>query len=81
MAMQFITHSAGNPITANTGGISVEGHTGKWYVINETVYNDKKVFLLEHEEYGDEVPGIAVDIDCNIVCDGIYDDFPECLDY
>jgi hypothetical protein len=81
MARKFIPYSKGKPITANTDKISVEGHIGKWYVINETVHNGKTVFLLEHEEYGDEVSAIAVDVDCNIVCEDIYDDFPECLDY
>jgi len=79
MARTFIPYSAGTPITTNTDGIGVKGHIGTWYVVNETVHNGKTVFLLEHEEHGDEVPGIAVDADCNIMCENIYDDFPECL--
>jgi len=81
MARQFTAFSAGKPITSNTDGITVEGHSGTWYVINEAVHNGKNIFLLEHEEHGDDAPGIAVDVDCNIVCEDIYDDFPECLDY
>ena len=79
MAKKFIQYSVGKPITFNTDGISVKGHIGTWYVVNETVHNGKMVFLLEHEEHGDKVPGIAVDTDCNIMCEDIYDDFPECL--
>jgi len=81
MARTFIPYSAGTPITANTDGISVKGHIGTWYVVNETVHNGNTVFLLEHEEHGDEAPGIAVDADCNIICEDIYDDFPVCLGY
>ena len=81
MARQFVPDSTGKPITVNTSGITVKGYTGTWYVINEAVHNGNAVFLLEHEEHGDEVSGIAVDAECNIVCEAIYDDFPECLDY
>ena len=81
MARQFTAFLAGTPITANTDGITVEGHTGTWYVINETVHNGRPIFLLEHEEHGDDALGIVVYADCNIVCEDVYDDFPECLDY
>ena len=81
MAKQHVAYSKGTPITSNTDSITVEGHKGKWYVINEAVHDGRTVYLLEHETYGDEVPGIAVDTDGKVVCEEIYDDFPECLDY
>jgi len=81
MARKATPYSAGDSITTNTDGISIKGHIGTWYVIDETFHNGKAIFLLEHEEHGDEVPGIAVDVKCNIVCEDIYDDFPKCLDY
>jgi hypothetical protein len=81
MARQFVTYTKGVPITSNTDSITVEGHIGTWYAINETVHNGRKIFLLEHEEQGDEAYGIAVDENGNVVCEEITDDFPECLDY
>lgn len=61
------------------GGIRVEGHSGKWYVLNETLFNDKIVYLLEHETYGEDASHIIVDEDLNIimedVCNGFNDLF------
>jgi hypothetical protein len=78
---QYKPYIKGQNITINTDNIKIEGHVGRWYVIDETVNNGRKVFLLEHETYGDDVAHIAVDIHGKIVCEEIYDDFPECLDY
>jgi len=45
---------ANKPITINTDHIIINNHRGKWYAIDETIYNSEKVYLLEHETYGDE---------------------------
>lgn len=81
MIKRYINHVKGQPITRNTDNIRIEGHIGTWYVIDETNYRQRKVFLLEHEQYGDEAACIAVDENGIIVCKDIYDDFPNCLDY
>ena len=80
MKKQYVKYVEGTPITSNTDSITVKGHDGTWYVINETVHKGRKVFLLEHEDYGDESFCIAVDENNNIICEEITDDFPECLD-
>ena len=45
-----------------TENIKVKGYRGTYYVIDETWRNGMKYFLLEHEDYGDEVPGVIVNI-------------------
>lgn len=80
MAREFVNYVKGNPITNNTDKIKIDSHIGTWYVIDETSYKGDKVFLLEHEEYGDEAAFIAVDENGKVICEDIYDDFPNCLD-
>lgn len=48
-------------ITNKSEGIKIEGYRGKWYVIDDTIYNGRKWFLLEHETYGDETEALIVD--------------------
>ena len=81
MVKKYKNHIMGRPITSNTDSIAVDGHVGKWYVIDETTHKGRKIFLLEHELYGDDTAHIAVNANGNVVCDGIYDDFPACLNY
>jgi len=80
MAKKYVNHVKGQPITRNTDNIRVEGRIGTWYVIDETYHRGCKIFLLEHEIYGDEAACIAVDKNGKVVCEDIYDDFPDCLD-
>ena len=37
------------------GNIVVEGHIGTWYQIASAIIQGKEYYLLEHEDYGDEV--------------------------
>ena len=34
--------------------IELEGRTGTWYVVDSGIAGFRKVFLLEHEEWGEE---------------------------
>lgn len=40
-------------IHGDSDHITVEGHIGTWYAIDETEIGGEKFFLLEHEEHGD----------------------------
>ena len=42
--------------------IKVEGYRGTWYVIDSTIFQGEKYFLLEHETYGDETEALVVNI-------------------
>jgi len=80
MVKEYTHHVTGQPITSNSDHIAIDGHDGEWYVIDEITHKGRTVFLLEHETYGDEAAHIAVDTNGNIVCEEIYDNFPDCLD-
>jgi len=56
-------------------GIVVNGHIGTWYVIDHSIYANKDIYLLEHENYGDEVAAIIVDSELNIIMDDVWNGF------
>lgn len=58
-------------------GIKVKGHYGTWYVIDSSYYHGRKVYLLEHETYGDEAAGIIIDKDYNIVLEDVWNGFSD----
>ena len=61
--------------------IKLEGHRGRFYVISDTVMDIKgtlkRVYLLENEVYGDEVPCIIIDGDYNVILDNVYNGFDD----
>ena len=52
--------------------IKVKGHTGTWSVIEESYFKGQKVYLLEHERWGDEAANLWVDKDLNILIEDSY---------
>lgn len=74
----------GNHITEASENISVEGHIGTWYVIAAEEIEGRKLFLLEHEKYGDEAANIIIDENKNLVMADVYngfDDYRDSLEY
>ena len=57
--------------------ITVEGHIGTWYAIDETEVNGEKFFLLEHKEYGDEAACVAVNEQGKLVAEDLWNGFDE----
>ena len=61
--------------------IKLKGIYGKFYVIYDTVMDIKgtlkRVYLLENEVYGDEVPCIIIDGDYNVILDNVYNGFDD----
>jgi hypothetical protein len=57
--------------------ITVDGHIGTWYVIDEGFYKGKQVYLLEHEKYGDEAACLIIDKDYNILLDDVRNGFDD----
>ena len=57
--------------------IKVKGHVGSWYVIDQTIYNGKEVYLLEHETYGDEAASLIVDAKLNVILDDVWNGFDD----
>ena len=57
--------------------ITVEGHIGTWYAIDETEVGGEKFFLLEHEKYGDEAACVAVNEQGKLVAEDLWNGFDE----
>lgn len=57
--------------------ITVEGHIGTWYAIDETEIGGEKFFLLEHEEHGDMAACVAVNEQGKLVAEDLWNGFDE----
>lgn len=64
-------------VTRKSEHLKLSAHVGTWYVVDESIYKGRKVFLVEHEQYGDEAPCLIVDEDMNIVLEGVYNGFDD----
>lgn len=58
-------------------GIEIEGHIGTWYIVDESLYQGKKVLLLEHDEFGDEAACLIVDENMSIVLEDVWNGFDD----
>lgn len=58
-------------------GIVLEGYEGTWYVINEEYFNGRKLYLLESEDLGEEVPFIIVDEEKNVILEEAWNGFDD----
>lgn len=80
-------------ITRTSEHIKIEGYSGTWYVIDEGDFaltpdtNDgrpltisAKLFLLEHEQYGDGVDSIIIAEDGSLVLDDVENGFGDLED-
>jgi|GEM_PF-519314 len=64
-------------INEKSDHISVSGHTGTWYVIDNDTIDGKRVFLLESEQHGDEAAALIVDENVNLLLDDVYNGFDD----
>jgi len=66
-------------ITVNSEHIHIKGHVGTWYAVSERdSARHGKLFLLEHEAYGDDAPGLIVNEAGEVIVDNVHNGF---LDY
>lgn len=61
----------------NRDGIEIETHNGTWYVIDEKVHKGEHIYLLESEEWGDEVECLIVKGDLTVLHDEVYNGFDD----
>ena len=66
-------------VRGKTEGITLRDYGGTWYIIDAGFYNGKRVFLLESEEDGDDVPAVIVDKDGRVVMNGVWNGLDELL--
>ena len=64
-------------IGENSEGIIIEGHIGSWYVIDAENVDGARLYLLEHETYGDEAAGLIVDENGNIILEDVWNGFDD----
>ena len=65
------------PVTSNSHNLHIDGHSGTWYVIDTSYYNGYQVFLLEHEEYGDDAACLIVDASGVVIREDVWNGFLE----
>ena len=64
-------------IHGDSDRITVEGHIGTWYAVDETEVGGEKFFLLEHEEHGDMAACVAVNEQGKLVAEDLWNGFDE----
>ena len=64
-------------IHGDSDRITVEGHIGTWYAVDETEIGGEKFFLLEHEEHGDMAACVAVNEQGKLVAEDLWNGFDE----
>lgn len=64
-------------IHGDSDHITVEGHIGTWYSVDETEIGGEKFFLLEHEEHGDMAACVAVNEQGKLVAEDLWNSFDE----
>ncbi len=64
-------------LTQDSEKISVRGHIGTWYVIDQLSDERGHFFLLEHERYGDEAASLIVNENGFLVVDDVYNGFSD----
>lgn len=64
-------------ITKESENISIHGHIGTWYVIDQLTDERGSFFLLEHEKYGDEAACLIVNENGHLILDDVYNGFED----
>lgn len=61
--------------------IQVDKHIGTWYVIAERETKVGPLFLLEHEQFGDEAPCICINENGKVILEDIWNGFEDIEDF
>ena len=59
----------------------IDGYSGLWYSIDSEVIDGEVYYLLESEEFGDDIPCIIVDSDFSVVFEDVYNGLWEYKEY
>lgn len=57
--------------------IKVDGHKGTWYVVDEAIVDGRAVYLLEHEQYGEDAACLIVDDNLTVLMDDVWNGIDE----
>ncbi len=61
--------------------ITLKGHIGTWYLIDEINYRGSKYYILEHEQHGDLTSQKIVDDKLNIIVEDSYNGKLDLIEY
>lgn len=64
-------------ITELTQGLTVDGHLGTWHTIDSMKLDELKLFLMEHDEYGDETACVIVDSNGKLLAEDVWNGFDQ----
>ena len=67
-------------ITKSSENIKIKGYKGTGYVIDMSYYWGNKVFLLESEQYGDEVSAIIVSENGKVVLADVWNGWNDLME-
>lgn len=63
-------------------GVTVQGHIGTWHSIEMAItIGMKKVWLLEHDEYGDEAGMLWVDENLTVILSDVWNGFLDLMEH
>lgn len=67
-------------VTMATSGLAADGHFGTWHTIDTQAIGGRDFYLMEHDEFGDEVANIIVDSTGKVVAEDVWNGFsPEII--
>ena len=64
-------------VTELTDGLSVDGHFGTWHTIDSMNLGETQLFLMEHDEYGDETACVIVDSTGKLLAEDVWNGFDQ----
>jgi len=64
-------------VTEKTDGLSVDGHFGTWHTIDSMKLGETQLFLMEHDEYGDETACVIVDSNGKLLAEDVWNGFDQ----
>ena len=76
---EFLTikSSSGTRLSIDTTGYEIDGKKGTWLAQDYILMNEKKWFLMEHEEYGTRAAYVILSEDGAVVMNDCYNGFDE----
>ncbi len=57
--------------------IKIENESGTWYEIDTIVHCGQRLYLMESEQHGEDVPHIIIDGNNDIVLDCVFNGFDD----
>jgi len=60
--------------------VRVDEHRGTWYEVDSTIILGRKLYLMEHEFYGDEAANIIIDENEKLVMSDVWNGFQDYIE-